>query len=188
MESLRAGDPAAFEKLVRHYGPRLLAVTRRIVRDEEDARDCVQDAFLAVHRKLADFEGRASFGSWLHRIATNAALMRLRARRARPEDPVDPGAPEYDRFGFRIGPTRESERTPEELLDRAGTHRRVRAAIDALPESYRTVLLLRDIEGFSTREAAEALGASEAAIKVRLHRARNALKALLEPLFEEEEG
>ena len=112
--------------------------------------------------------------------------MRLRAGRSRPEDPVDPQGPTYDEFSFREGPRRANGFTPEELLEREETRGLVQSAIDSLSQQYQLVLVLRDIEGFSTGEVAEMLGDSEAAIKTRLHRARNALKRFLQPLFEEE--
>lgn len=185
VELLRAGDADAFEQLVRRYGPRLLGVARRIVRNEEDARDCVQEAFLSAHRAMGRFEQRSRLGTWLHRIVTNAALMKLRATRPQREEPLELALPRYDRDGFREGPRRSNALTPEELLQRADSRGLVRAAMDRLPESYRTVLLLRDIEGYDTQETAKLLEASPGAVKVRLHRARTALKALLQPLFEE---
>ena len=82
-------DDASYEQLVRTYGGRMLAVARRLVRNEEDARDCVQEAFLQAFRNIEKFEQRASLGSWLHRIVTNAALMKLRARARRPEESIE---------------------------------------------------------------------------------------------------
>ena len=184
--ALRAGDAGAFERLVRSQGPRLLAVARRILRSEEDARDCLQETFLAAHRSLAQYEGRAPLAAWLRRIAVNSALMRLRARRARPETTIDELLPVYDAYGLRAGPTRTHDLTPEELLRRTDTRKLVHQALDELPDGYREVLLLRDIEGYSTAETAELLQATPGAVKVRVHRARSALKALLAPLFEED--
>ncbi|MCG8592443.1 MAG: sigma-70 family RNA polymerase sigma factor [Proteobacteria bacterium] len=184
--ALRRGENGAFDELVRRHGPKLLAVARRILRDEELARDCVQETFLSAYRAIDRFEERSTLSTWLHRIVTNAALMKLRARRGRPEEPLDGREPMYDRYGFRVGPIRANALTPEELLQRSGTRERVREAIDQLPEGHRTILMLRDLDGFTTREAAELLGISTGAAKVRLHRARTALKESLAPLFEEE--
>ena len=183
---LQAGDEAAFEQMVRTHGPRLLAVARRILRAEEDARDCVQEAFLSAHRSIGGFEQRSRLGTWLHRIVTNAALMKLRSRQSRPEEPAAVGAPSYDEHGFRVGPTQTNTATPEELLRRDGARKLVRSAIEQLPDGYRVVLLLRDIEGYDTRETAEQLQTTEGAVKVRLHRARNALREKLQSLFEED--
>ncbi len=181
---LRAGDEAAFEELVRGHGPRLLVVARRIVRNEEDARDCVQEAFAAAHRKLCGFEERSRLATWLRRIVTNSALMKLRAQRSRPEEPIEQALPKYDRYGYLEGPIDTNSLGADELLDQAGARKKVRDAIEGLPDSYRTILLLRDIEGVDTEEAASALGITPGAARVRLHRARTALKAALEGLFE----
>ncbi len=89
LERLRSGDDAAFEQLVREHGGRMLAVARRFLRQEEDARDAVQDAFLSAYRALEDFEGNARLSTWLHRIVVNAALMKLRTRRRKPERSIE---------------------------------------------------------------------------------------------------
>ncbi len=183
---LRAGDAKAFEEVVLRYGPRLLIVGRRILGNEEDARDCVQETFLATHRSIGEFQGRSNLGTWLRRIVTNAALMKLRARRTRPEESIEEFLPKYDPNLFRGGPRNANALTPEELLQRADTRKLVQEAIDRIPGSYRTVLLLRDFEGYSTQETAQLLDTTDGAIKVRLHRARTAMKELLAPLFDEE--
>ena len=185
VDALKRGEEAAFKTLVRRYAPRLYPVARRFTGNHQDAQDCLQEAFLQVHRKIDQFEGRAALGTWLHRIVINAALTAIRARR-NDEESLDTLQPQFDRFDLLIGPTVEPPASAEDLLQRAGTRRAVRQAIDQLPASYRSVLLLRDIEGYDTRETAALLGIGVSAAKVRLHRARMALKALLEPLFREE--
>ena len=181
---LRAGEDEAYVELLRTHGGHLLAVARRLVRNEEDARDCVQDALLSAFRSIDRFEGRAKLGTWLHRIVVNACLMRLRASKRRPEELVDPQLPEFDKHGFRIGPSEVAAATTDELLERNEVRDRVRKAIDGLPENYRTVLVLRDIEELSTAETAEALGMTPGAVKVRLHRARLELKRRIGSLWE----
>ncbi len=183
--ALQRQDAGAFETLVRSYAPRLYPVARRFTGNHHDAQDCLQDAFLQVHRKIDQFEGRAALGTWLHRIVINAALSKLRSRRD-DEESLDALMPQYDRFDLLLGPTVEPPVSAEELLVRDSTRKAVRDAIDRLPASHRSVLLLRDIEGYDTQQTAELLGISPAAAKVRLHRARLALKGLLEPLFREE--
>ncbi len=183
--ALKRGDKAAFETLVRFYAPRLYPVARRFTGNDQDAQDCLQDAFLQVHRKIGQFEARSALGTWLHRIVINAALSTIRSRR-NDEESLDALQPQFDRFDLLIGATTEPPATAEDLLQRAGTRRAVRRAIDQLPASHRSVLLLRDIEGYDTRETAALLGIGVSAAKVRLHRARMALKALLEPLFRED--
>ena len=169
---------------MRSHGGHLLASARRILRDEEDARDCVQEAFLAAHRSISRFEGHSGLGTWLHRIVTNAALMKLRARRSRPEELIDDFLPQFDRYARLVGPTQITQATAEELLEREGVRKQVWDAIDRLPQRYRTVLVLRDIEGYSTKEAADLLQITPGAAKLRLHRARTALKNILASVLE----
>ena len=183
LERLRAGDEAAFETLVRDNAGRLLAVARRYLRSEEDASDAVQDAFIAASRSIARFEGGSSLSTWLHRIAINACLMKIRSAKRRPQESLEELLPAFDETGHRIGPFESWSESAEAVLDRDATRARVRACIDRLPDKYRTVLILRDIEELSTEEAARALGTTPTAVKVRLHRARQALRTLLEPLF-----
>jgi len=176
---LRAGEEWAFEALVRLFGARLLAVARRIVANDEDARDVVQSAYLSAFRALDRFEGSAQLSTWLHRIVVNTALMRLRSRRRRPEESIEPLLPAFQHDGHHVERFSAWTASAEELLERKETRRTVRAYIDRLPEHYRTVLMLRDIEGLSTQEVADILTTTPTAVKVRLHRARQALFALL---------
>jgi RNA polymerase sigma-70 factor (ECF subfamily) len=183
---LRAGENAAFEQLIRAYGGRLLAVARRFLPVEEDARDAVQEAFTSAFRSIERFEGNARLSTWLHRIVVNAALMKLRTRRRKPEQSIEdllPGFLEDGHLERPVSPWRKSGLERLELDElRVVMHEK----IQALPESYRNVLLLRDIEELDTQETAELMGISEGAVKTRLHRARLALRELLEPHFREE--
>jgi RNA polymerase sigma-70 factor (ECF subfamily) len=180
---LRRGDADAFEELVRVQGPRLLAVARRILANEEDARDAVQSAFLSAFRGLGSFAGEALLSTWLHRIVVNMSLMRLRTRRRRPEASIEELLPRFLEDGHHADPDWGWSVSAEDLLTEKETRTRVRAAIARLPASYRTVLMLRDIEELSTADAARALGVSENAVKLRLHRARQALATLLRDDF-----
>jgi RNA polymerase sigma-70 factor (ECF subfamily) len=180
---LRAGDEAAFERVVRLYGGRLLAVARRILGSEEDARDVVQDAFLNAFRSLDRFEGNAKLSTWLHRIAVNAALMKLRTRKRKPEQSIETLLPAFLEDGHHEERFQSWEEPIDRALERAETRELVRQQIDALPESYRTVLVLRDIEGLDTEETARMLGLTVNATKIRLHRARQALRTMLAPHF-----
>lgn len=181
---LQSGDELAFERLVREQGGRLLAVARRFLRDEEEARDAVQEGFLSAYRALDRFDQGSRLSTWLHRIVINACLMRLRSRRRRPEEPIEDFLPRFQDDGHQVRhPTPEWEGSAETLLAQSQTRAIVREAIDRLPDSYRGVLLLRDIEELSTEEAARSLGVTENAVKIRLHRARQALRGLLEPHF-----
>ncbi|HYH82099.1 MAG TPA: sigma-70 family RNA polymerase sigma factor [Longimicrobium sp.] len=179
LERLRAGDEAAFEQLVREQTPVLLRVARRLLRSEDEARDAVQDAFIAAFRGLPRFRGESRLGTWIYRIAVNAALARLRARAGADEVSLDQWLPRFADDGHAALAAAEwpGDTGPE----RREVRERVRQAIDRLPETHRTVLVLRDLEELTTDEAAEALGISPGAVKVRLHRARQALRTLLDP-------
>jgi len=180
VEALRAGDDAAFARLVETYGGRMLAVARRIAPTEEDARDAVQEGFIQAFRKIGSFEGRARLSTWLHRIVVNAALMGRRRRRARPEEPIEPLLPVFLDDGH---PTvRFSAWDPDALerLESEETRAFVRRVILELPESYRNVVWWRDIEERTTAEVAEQLGITENAVKIRLHRARQALRTRID--------
>jgi len=177
---LKAGDEDAYATVVRTLGGRMLAVARRFLQDEDLARDAVQDAFLSAFRSIQAFDGDAQLATWLHRIVVNAALMKLRTRRRKPEQSIEPMLPAFAEDGHHAGrPVVAWTASAEEALLRREARERVRAAIADLPERYRTVLLLRDIEERSTREAADLLGITENAVKLRLHRARQALATRL---------
>lgn len=176
---LRAGDEAAYAQLVREQTPALLRVTSRLLRSDDEARDAVQDAFVSAFRALPRFRGESRLATWLYRIAINAALARLRARAGADEVSLDEWLPRFVEDGHAAEP---SEPWPADAgTERREVRERVRAAIDRLPDAYRTVVLLRDIEELTTDEAAQALGISPGAVKVRLHRARQALRTLLDP-------
>ena len=159
----------------------MLAVARRMLRNDEEARDALQEAFLLAFRGLPRFEGQSRLSTWLHRIVVNAALMRLRRRRAHPEESIEPLLPTFLEDGHSTSSYTDWPEGADRLLERAEVRARVRASIDRLPATFRTVLLLRDIEELDTGEVAEALGISANAVKIRLHRARQALRELLDP-------
>jgi RNA polymerase sigma-70 factor (ECF subfamily) len=181
VDGLRAGRADAFETLVRQYGGPLLRLARRFLNNEEDARDALQDAMLAVHRSIGSFHGTAMLSTWLHRIVVNACLMRLRSKRRRPEE-TDLGAllPSFIEDGHQSAPSVPWSESAETMLEREETRALVRGAIEQLPDAYRIVLLLRDIEEKSTEETAAILGITPNAVKIRLHRARQALRTLLD--------
>ncbi len=181
LDRLRAGDDAAYEELVRTYGGRLLAVARRFLRNEEEARDAVQDAFLSAFRNMEGFAGQAKLSTWLHRIVVNASLMKLRTRRRKPETPIDDLLPGFLEDGHLERPASEWRSPGQDEAERNDLRRLVLDKIQELPEGYRNVLMLRDIEDLDTEETAAQMGLSAGAVKTRLHRARQALRGLLEP-------
>jgi len=164
----------------------MLAVARRLVRNEADAEDCVQEAFLKAFRRIDGFEGRAELGTWLYRIVVNTALGRIRSATRRAEISIEDIQPAFDAQGYRVEPERARPASPEALLESTELRQHVRRSIDQLPEPYRNVLILRDIEGHDTAATAELLGVAPGAVKTRLHRARGALKTLLENAMSEE--
>ena len=160
-------------------------MARRLLGEEDEARDVVQDVFVSVVGKLDGFRGQSRLSTWLHRIVVNAALMRLRTRKRKPEESIDELLPNFDDTGHPVGTAPAWAPSADEALERTEVRELVRKSIGELPETYRSVLLLRDIEGFDTAEAAEMLGISTNAVKVRLHRARQALRTLLDPVIHE---
>lgn len=177
---LRCGDAEAFETLVRQHGGRMLSTARRMIESEDDARDVVQEALLSAFRSIRSFEGTARLSTWLHRIVVNAALMKLRSRRRHREESIGELLPRFEEDGHFAEPVAPWESEAETLLTRHETRAMVRRAIARLPESYRTVLVLRDIEELDTDETAAALCIQPNAVKTRLHRARQALRTLIE--------
>jgi len=180
---LRAGEESAFEQLVRSTSGRLLAAARRLLRNEEDARDAVQNAFVRAFQSLSRFRQESSILTWLHRIVINEALMHLRSRAKSDQPSIDDLLPTFIADGHQTRDTVDWSETADQALERAETAELVRRKIDELPEIYRTVLLMHDIEEMSHAEIAESLGVSTNVVKVRLHRARQALRTLLEREF-----
>ncbi len=183
----RAGDFEAFEALVARYERRVYGLALRIVRHRQDAEEVVQQTFLSVIEHLAGFREEASFYTWLMRIATNHALALLRKRSNRAtvalrDDIASDEGEGLPRPEF-IAQWRE---TPDEIAHRREVRKVLDEALDGLDEKYRLVFLLRDVEGLSTAETAEALGISEANVKVRLLRARLMLREKLTRMFGDE--
>ena len=168
LAGLRRGDRAVVTDFVQAHIGWMRALALRLVKDEGLAEDCVQEALMKT---------------WLHRITINEALMKLRSRKRLEEDLIDPLLPDFDETGCRIEAPWQRLDSADEILDQERQRNLVRSKIDELPESYRIVLMLRDIEEMTTAEVADFLGITESNVKVRLHRARAALKRLLEPLL-----
>jgi len=180
---LRDKDPAACEALVRQFGGKLLTIAHRYLRCDEDCADAVQEAFVSAFQAIGTFAGQSRLDTWLHRILVNVCLMKLRNRSRRQTCSIEDLLPAFDESGHYVQPIRGWRQGPDERLLRDETRALVRRCIDALPDDYRTVLLLRDIEQLSTEETAKILGAAANTIKTRLHRARQALRTLLDPHF-----
>lgn len=180
LDALRKNDPSACEHFVRTHASMAIAVARRFLRNEADSHEAVQDAFCSFFRSLKAFRGDAALATWLHRIVVNAALMKRRTRKRRPESSIDDLLPAYYEDGHRMDPRPAWRRSTGDLVADQEVLALVRRKIDELPEDYRNVILLRDIDQIDTAEAARLLGDTPGAVKTRLHRARQALRTLLE--------
>ena len=182
--AMQAGDDKVFAQVVREYGPRMLMVARRFLPQEQDAQDALQDAFLSAFKSLPTFQGDAHLTTWLHRIVVNACLMKLRTRKRRPEQQIEDLLPKFNPDGHLDATLADWAVADDRTVENRELRESVRHAIEQLPEAYRTVLLLRDIEEKSTEQTAQLLGTTAGAIKTRLHRARQALRTLLDQRFD----
>jgi RNA polymerase sigma-70 factor (ECF subfamily) len=176
----QAGRTEAFDVLAGRYADKVHRLTYRVLRNEEDAEDALQEAFLSAYRNLGRFEGKSTFSTWLYRVAMNAALMRLRKRREGMVSLEQPRDREESQVTLQLadwgrGPIEET--LNDELRDALS------AAVDSLPEDLVQVFLLREVEGMSNAEAAEILELTVPAVKSRLHRARLALRDYLNRFF-----
>ena len=180
IEALLAGDEAAFEQVVREESARLFRVINRIVNDEEEARSLMPETFLQAYQRLDTFRRESKFTTWLYAIGIN--LARASLRKSRRYGPLDEQAVERMQPEFSGGMYTDRFETwnPHRLAELSERKDLVHKAIARLPEDYRTVITLRDIEEIRTEEVAEILNLSNGAVRVRLHRARQALRKLLE--------
>jgi RNA polymerase sigma-70 factor (ECF subfamily) len=183
LEALRAGDKAEFARMVEAYSGTIYRLALKMLNNQQDAEDILQETFIKAFRSLKSFDGRSSLSTWLYRIAANEALMLLRKKRP---DSVSIDEPLV---------TEEGEQEPRQIVDwcclpedelmSAESRIHLDKAIDALPETLKVVFLLRDIEGLSTQEVAEILNLSETAVKTRLSRARLHLREELSSYYAE---
>jgi RNA polymerase sigma-70 factor (ECF subfamily) len=183
---LRLGDEDAFTAFVRQYTRRMLNVARGFLHSEHDAADAVQDAFLSAFKALGSFEGNASLGTWLHRIVVNTCLMKIRSKSRQRTCSIEELLPIFDETGHHVEPVAPWSENGYERMASDETKAQVRKCINYLPEDYRTVLVLRDIEEFGTEQTAAILGLNPGAVKTRLHRARQALRTLLDPFLKDD--
>jgi RNA polymerase sigma-70 factor, ECF subfamily len=183
VERLRARDAGALEILMERHGSRLYRVAFGITRNHAEAEEVVQDVFLTLFRKVDGFDGRAALGTWLYRVATNAALIKRRGKRAELETSLEECLPTFRADGHREGDrawvVADWSQSPESELLTGEARKILDEALDRLPEHYRALLVLRDVEELSNEEVAEALGESVSTVKSRLHRARMALREIL---------
>ena len=178
----RAGNQDAFTELVVLHGDRVYGALRRFGLDADEADEVAQEVFVRAWRGLARFQERSQFSTWLYRIAFNEAQRRLSRR-----SPIR-AEPEPDREDPIVSVQESPELGPEAQTLDAEFERTLERALDELPADWRAAVVLRDVEGLSTHDAAEVVGVREAAFKSRLHRGRMQLRALLEPYLQLEES
>jgi RNA polymerase sigma-70 factor (ECF subfamily) len=178
------GDHGAFEEIVVRYQGRVYGLACRLTGNDTDALDVLQDTFLQVYRHLASFRGESRFGTWLYRLATNAALMHRRGRRRQRSESLETFLPEFDPEGIHRRTPAELQvaARADELIDRRVLREKLLSAIESLPEPYRIAFVLRDLEEISTVEVAELLGLEPATVRQRVHRARLMLRGYLSDL------
>ncbi|HEY7515450.1 MAG TPA: sigma-70 family RNA polymerase sigma factor [Vicinamibacteria bacterium] len=181
-----AGEETAFEELVSRYRSRVYRLACRLT-SEAEAKDVLQETFLAVYRGLPAFRGSARLRTWLYRIATNAALMHRRARARRPTESLEAFLPRFDGDGVHAAEPADllAASRADELLDRKLLAEKARAGLQRLPDLYRDAFVLRDLEEMSTADVAELLGIDAAAVRQRVHRARLMLRGYLGDLVRE---
>ncbi len=186
VERVRAGDVSAYDTLVRKYERQLFRIAQHITQNREDAEDVMQDAFLKAYEKLDQFQGNSKFYTWLVRIAVNESLMRLRKRRTGKMVSIDEDL-ETDE-GSVPRDLADWAPDPEQNYNQAELADILRKTIQGLPQGFRVVFVLRDVEGLSTEETAETLGLSVPAVKSRLLRARLQLRERLTRYFRKKSG
>ena len=185
VERAQGGETAAFDILAGRYAEKVHRLTYRVLRNEEDAEDALQEAFLSAYRNLGRFEGKSTFSTWLYRVAMNAALMKLRKRREGMVSLEQPRDREESQVTLQLA---DWGRGPIEETLNDELRGALSAAVDSLPEELAQVFLLREVEGMSNAEAAEILELSVPAVKSRLHSARMALRDYLNRFFADRSG
>jgi RNA polymerase sigma-70 factor (ECF subfamily) len=191
VETAAQGDPDAFEALVRPHLGMLFRVIDRILGNEAESQDALQDALLTIHRELPGFQGASKFSTWAYRICVNQALMARRKRVRRREDAIEDLMPRFGDDGHHMNEDTilDWSEDAEALMrvEQEELQAKVRAGLDRLSDDQRAVFVLRDLEGWNTDEIARHLGITRELVRQRVHRARLALRALL-PEFTPGEG
>ena len=186
VQAAKSGDVSAFEELVRRYDRNVFRIAQHITQNREDAEDVVQDAFLKAYSNLAQFQGQSKFYTWLVRIAVNEALMKLSRRRPERTVSLDEEVKtEEDSLPREVA---DWSPNPEQQYSQAELREILSKTIQGLPPGFRTVFVLRDVEGLSTEETADALDLSIPAVKSRLLRARLQLRERLSRYFQRRDG
>ncbi len=186
IERFRNGSIEAFEEIVSRYESKVFNLAMRFTRNQEDAEEVLQDVFTTIYKKLAGFEGKSAFSSWLYRIIVNAAFMKLRKRKQNTTVSIEDLAPAVKQYCIEREGVIESR--SDTLTMNKELRDRVQGAIDRLPEQYRAVFVLRDVDGLTNQEVSEILDLSIPAVKSRLHRSRLMLRRKLRRYYEDFTG
>ncbi len=181
------GDLEAFDRFVEIYQKKIYALAYNLTHNQMDAQDVTQEVFLTIFRKAHTFQGKSAFSSWVYRVALNAVYMKLRSKKKDKSISVEDAFPSFNGAGYHQEIIRDWSESAESLMFSNETKNVIQGAVDQLPEKEKIAFLLRDVEGLSTEEAAEALDLSVSAVKSRLHRARLILRKKLSGYFEEKQ-
>lgn len=185
VDEVKAGSQESFEQLVSRYSSKAFSLAFRLTRNQQDAEEVLHDAFVSVYRKLDLFEGKSAFSSWLYRITVNAALMKLRRRKLNYTISMEEVSQEI-RESWKC--EKSEKDAPDKMTLRGELHNGLESAIVKLPDDYRAVFILRDVDGLSNREVGSILSISIPAVKSRLHRARLMLRRRLQKMFDDYNG
>jgi RNA polymerase sigma-70 factor (ECF subfamily) len=183
IEEFRAGEQGSFEELLSRYSNKVFSLASRLTRNTEDAEEVLQDVFVTVHRKIASFEGKSSFSSWLYRVTVNAAFMKLRKRRQDLSVPLEDVVQQTYSVAALKSPESafvDAQSIRNQMLEA------LENAIRKLPDDYRPVFILRDVDGLTSREVSKILDLTVPAVKSRLHRSRLMLRRKLTRFFDEQ--
>jgi RNA polymerase sigma-70 factor (ECF subfamily) len=183
IEEFRKGEQGSFEELLSRYSTKVFSLASRLTRNTEDAEEVLQDVFVTVHRKIAGFEGKSSFSSWLYRVTVNAAFMKLRKRKQDLSVSLEDIVQQSQTVAALKSPESafvDSQSIRNQMLEA------LEAAIRKLPDDYRPVFILRDVDGLTSREVSKILDLTVPAVKSRLHRSRLMLRRRLTRFFDEQ--
>lgn len=185
IKGLSEGCQDSYKRLVEQYWNELNFLANRLLADETSAKDCVQEAFIKAITKINSFKGLGTFKAWLHQIVVNEALTELRKQSIRKEESLDEFMLDFDDTGHYVESYQGQLIDIDTLLKSIEVKQEIEKSIDKLPDNFRVILILRDYEGYSTKEVAEKMSMTEQNVKVRLHRARLAMRNLLHSTINE---
>jgi RNA polymerase sigma-70 factor, ECF subfamily len=182
IEEFKAGNQKSFEELIQRYSTKAFSLASRLTRNQEDAEEVLQDVFVTVYRKIGSFQGKSTFSSWLYRVTVNAAFMKLRKKKQDQSVPMEDVLPQLQNTPLiRASENLEGDRATQ----RSEVVQALELAIGKLPEEYRPVFILRDVDGLTSREVGKILNLSVPAVKSRLHRSRLMIRKRLTQFYKE---